>query len=346
MEKDQPSILTSTPTSPIDKDVGPVLDADEMRLAEMGHKQELQRHFTKLSLVGLASTTTISWTGLGLGLTTEIAAGGPGAVIYGFILVFVLQCFLGASLAEFVSSYPTEGAMYHWIAAIAPRRVMGFLSFMTGYFTVFGWIFTTASTNLIYAQTLMALVALYHPGMTIQTWQTFVAYEGLNMITALVVLYGNKLIPSLNRFSLFYLQIGYFTVMVTVAACAPKHQSSEFVFRTWINTTGWENQVICFITGLVNPLYSLGGLDGVSHITEEMPNPSKNAPLAIAITLSIAFVTGITYLITLMFSVQDWTALSNSNTQLPLAELFRQATSNAGGAFALTFPIFIALDHN
>ncbi|RMY26768.1 hypothetical protein D0866_10628, partial [Hortaea werneckii] len=262
---------------------------------------------------------------------------------YGFILVFILQCFLGASLAEFVSSYPTEGAMYHWIAAIAPRRVMGFLSFMTGYFTVFGWIFTTASTNLIYAQTLMALVALYHPGMTIQTWQTFVAYEGLNMIIALVVLYGNKLIPSLNRFSLFYLQIGYFTVMVTVAACAPKHQSSEFVFRTWINTTGWENQVICFITGLVNPLYSLGGLDGVSHITEEMPDPSKNAPLAIAITLSIAFVTGITYLITLMFSVQDWTALSNSNTQLPLAELFRQATSNAGGAFALTFLIFIAL---
>lgn len=72
-----------------------------------GHKQELHRHFSTLSLIGLASTTTISWTGLGLGLITEIGAGGPGAVIYGFILVTVLQCFLGASLAEFVSSYPT-----------------------------------------------------------------------------------------------------------------------------------------------------------------------------------------------------------------------------------------------
>ena len=159
--------------------------------------------------------------------------------------------------------------MYHWIAAIAPRRLMGFLSFMTGYFTVFGWIFTTASTNLIYAQTLMALVALYHPGMTIQTWQTFVAFEGLNILTALVVLFGNKLIPGLNRFSLFYLQIGYFAVMVTVAACAPQHRSSEFVFRTWINTTGWENNVLCFITGLVNPLYALGGLDGVVSLPAE-----------------------------------------------------------------------------
>jgi choline transport protein len=101
--------------------------------------------------------------------------------------------------------------MYHWIAAIAPRKTMGFLSFMTGYFTVFGWIFTTASTNLIYAENLMALVALYHPNMTIQTWQTFVAYEGLNIVTALVVLYGNRIIPALNKFSLFYLQISMFS---------------------------------------------------------------------------------------------------------------------------------------
>ena len=60
--------------------------------------------------------------------------------------------------------------------------------------------------------------------------------------------------------------------MVVVVAKAPAHRDTEFVFRTWINNTGWESNVICFITGLVNPLYSLGGLDGITHITEEMPN--------------------------------------------------------------------------
>jgi choline transport protein len=120
------------------------MDADELRLAQMGmfslgswssessgilnpregHTQELKRHFSTMSLIGLASTTTISWTGLGLGIVTdEIDAGGPGAIIYGFVLVTTLQCFLGASLAEFVSSYPTEGGMYHWIAAVAPKRL-------------------------------------------------------------------------------------------------------------------------------------------------------------------------------------------------------------------------------
>lgn len=61
-----------------------------------------------------------------------------------------------------------------------------------------------------------------------------------------------------------YLQLGWFVIMVTVAACAPKHQDSKFVFRTWMNQTGWDNNVICFITGLVNSLYAVSGLDGVT----------------------------------------------------------------------------------
>ncbi|EFX05186.1 choline transporter [Grosmannia clavigera kw1407] len=322
---------------------GQPMTADEQRLAQMGHQQELKRHFTVMSLIGLASTTTISWTGLGLSIVTEIEAGGPGAIIYGFILVTILQCFLGASLAEFVSSYPTEGGMYHWIAAISPPRPRSFLSFITGWLTVCGWIFTTASTNLIYAETLSALIAIFHPHLNIHVWQTFVIYQGLNLLTAAVVLWGNRAIPALNKFSLFYLQIGWLVVLITVVACAPSYRDSAFVFRTWVNGTGWKNNAICFITGLVNPLYSLGGLDGVTHITEEMPNPSRNAPLAIAITLTIAFVTGLTYLIALMFCVQDYAALGDTNMVLPLSELFYQATSSRGGAFGLTFILFIAL---
>ncbi|KAF5866048.1 hypothetical protein ETB97_001126 [Aspergillus alliaceus] len=298
-----------------------VQNADELRLAQMGHKQELKRHFSVWSLIGLAANCTISWTGLGLGLITSINAGGPGALIYGFILVFILQCFLGTSLAEFVSAYPVEGGMYHWIAAIAPKRYNSLLSFATGCSTCFGWIFTAASTNLVYASNLMALIALYHDDLKLQPWMTFVAYQVLNVLSSAVVMFGN----------LVYLQMAWFTIMVTVAATAPTHNDSKFVFRTWMNNTGWENNVICFITGLVNPLFALGGLDGITHITEEMPNPGRNAPLALACTLIIAFITGLSYLLSLMFSVQDWSSLADSPTGLPLAEIFRQATQSRGG---------------
>ncbi|KAJ5675012.1 uncharacterized protein N7477_004946 [Penicillium maclennaniae] len=326
-----------------DPDLIKVQNEDELRLAQMGHKQELARHFSVWSLIGLAANCTISWTGLGLGLITAINAGGPGALIYGFILVWILQSFVGASLAEFVSAYPTEGGMYHWIAAIAPKRYNSILSFATGWSTVFGWIFTTASTNLIYATTVMALIALYHEDMVVKPWMTFVAYQILNIVTSGIVMFGNRFIPAINKFSLIYLQLAWFITMVTVAAAAPVHNNSKFVFRTWINNTGWDNNVMCFITGLVNPLYSLGGLDGISHITEEMPNPGKNAPLGLAITLSIALVTGLAYLLSLMFSVQNYNSLADTQTGLPLAEIFYQATSTKGGAFGLVFMVWIAL---
>lgn len=146
-------------------------------------------------------------------------------------------------------------------------------------------IFTTASTNLIYAQTLGALIAVYHEDLVLKTWEIFIIYQGLNLLTAAVVMFGNKAIPALNKFSLFYLQIGWLVVLVTVVACAPSHRSTEFVFRTWINNTGWKNSVLCFITGLVNPSYSLGGLDGITHITEEMPNVSRHPTFMISTRL-------------------------------------------------------------
>jgi hypothetical protein len=62
-------------------------------------------------------------------------------------------------------------------------------------------IFTTASTNLIYATNFMALIALYHTDLVIQPWMTFVAYQGFNILTGGVVMFGNRYIPLINKFS-------------------------------------------------------------------------------------------------------------------------------------------------
>ena len=48
-------------------------------------------------------------------------------------------------------------------------------------------------------------------------------------------------------------------------------------------------------------------------------------------------------MISLMFSVQDYSTLASTNTGLPLAEIFRQALQTRGGAFALIFMLWIAL---
>lgn len=85
------------------------VDADAYHLAQLGYKQELQRNFSQWSLISFGVTLTATWAALGGALAGGIYAGGPTGVVYGFILTLVGQCFVGATIAEFASSYPTTG---------------------------------------------------------------------------------------------------------------------------------------------------------------------------------------------------------------------------------------------
>jgi len=47
----------------------------------------------------------------------------------------------------------------------------------------------------------MSLIALYETDLVIQPWMTFVAYQGLNILTSSIVMFGNRFIPLINKFS-------------------------------------------------------------------------------------------------------------------------------------------------
>lgn len=47
----------------------------------------------------------------------------------------------------------------------------------------------------------MALIALYHEDLVIEPWMVFVAYQILNIVTSSIVMFGNRFIPLINKFS-------------------------------------------------------------------------------------------------------------------------------------------------
>jgi choline transport protein len=78
---------------------------DAAALAAMGHKQELQRNFSMLSMLGLAFAILNSWTALSASLSLALPSGGPTSVIWGLVTAGVCNLCLAASLAEFLSAY-------------------------------------------------------------------------------------------------------------------------------------------------------------------------------------------------------------------------------------------------
>lgn len=66
-------------------------DADAAQLAAHGHKQELERSFSLLSMLGLAFAILNSWTALAASLSVALPSGGPTSVLWGLISKFVLN---------------------------------------------------------------------------------------------------------------------------------------------------------------------------------------------------------------------------------------------------------------
>lgn len=64
----------------------------------------------------------------------------------------------------------------------------------------------------------------------------------------------------------------------------------EFVFTNFNNETHWPDGV-AWILDLLQSALSLTGFDVVLHMTEEMPNPRRDAPRALIYAIAVGGVT-------------------------------------------------------
>lgn len=61
----------------------------------MGHKAELNRHFSPLAMLGLAFAILNSWTALSASLSLALPSGGPTSVIWGLITAGICNAWAG-----------------------------------------------------------------------------------------------------------------------------------------------------------------------------------------------------------------------------------------------------------
>lgn len=251
-------------------------DADA--LAAMGHKQELRRNFSMISMLGLAFAILNTWTALAASLNLALPSGGPSAVIWGLITAGCFNLCLAASMAEFLSAFPTAGGQYHWAAIISPRGLSRGISWVTGWINVSGWIALTATGGLLGSQLVMGVISLYNESFEPQRWQQFLIYIGYTLIALLINTFLTRLLPLITQAAFFWSVLGFVVISITVLACAsPNYQSASFVYSEFLNTTGWPNG-LAWLLGLLQGALSLTGFDAVAHMIEEIPEPHLKGP--------------------------------------------------------------------
>ncbi|KIW30667.1 uncharacterized protein PV07_06391 [Cladophialophora immunda] len=316
---------------------------DAAMLAGLGVKQELQRNFSFLSMLGLAFAILNSWTALGASMSLALPSGGPDSVIWGLIVAGICNLCLAASLAEFLSAYPTAGGQYHWVAVISWKRWVPLLSWITGWINTAGWVALTATAGLLGSQLIIGIISLTTPSYEPHRWHQFLIYIGYNVFAFLVNAFITRLLPLVNKAALIWSITGWVVISITVLACAsPNYQSGDFVYRTFINETGWPNG-LAWLLGLLQGGLGLTGFDAVAHCIEEVGDPTVLGPRIMIGCVLIGVVTGFIYLSVLLFvsnNVQD--VISSSAG--PMLQIFYDATSNkAGSVCLLMFPLVCLL---
>jgi choline transport protein len=91
-----------------------------------------------------------------------------------------------------------------------------------------------------------------------------------------------------------------FVITVTVLAKAQPKQSASFVFTDFENMSGWDNNVIAFLTGFINAAYGFSCLDAATHLAEEIPHPERNIPKALLAIPVIGIISSLFYNISMV----------------------------------------------
>ena len=316
---------------------------DIAHLAALGHEQELKRNFSFISMLGLAFAILNSWTALAASLSLALPSGGPSSVIWGLITAGVCNLCLAASLAEFLSAYPTSAGQYHWAAIVSPRKWVPIVSWVTAWINTAGWIALTATGGLLGSQLIVGVISFEDSSYSPQRWHQFLIYVAYTLIAFLVNAFLTSALPVVTKAAFIWSIIGFAVISITLLACAsPNFQSGNFVYARFINDTGWPDG-LAWLLGLLQGGLGLTGFDAVAHMIEEIPAPTIEGPRIMIACVGIGVFTGFVFLSVLLFVLKDVDAVISS-TAGPILQIFYDATGNKAGSICLLiFPLLCLL---
>ncbi|KAF2759192.1 putative GABA permease [Pseudovirgaria hyperparasitica] len=318
---------------------GTIQDGKDM--ARLGKKQQFQRNFRFISILGFTCTLMCTWECL--------VASASLALINGGLAGFVWTCFgttfcytaVIASMADMASMMPTTGGQYHWVSEFAPKSKQKFMSYMAGWTASLGWQAGLASTAFLSATMIQGLVVLNYPTYEAQRWHATLIFIAVLSVCIFFNTIGARHLPLIEGLILMLHIMGFFAVVIPLWVLAPKISAKE-VFTSFSNTGGWSSVGSACMVGQLASVYSFLGPDAAVHMAEEIRDASKIVPRAMITTVLVNGLLGFVMVITFCFCITDLPAALDSRTGFPFIEVFHAATDSKAGATAMV-SIFIAL---
>jgi amino acid permease (GABA permease) len=311
----------------------PGAKTDEEQLHEMGYAQELLRKMSGFSNFAVSFTIISILSGCLTAYLFGMNTGGPAVIIWGWVVVGLIVCLVGLSMAEIASVYPTAGGLYYWSAKLGGKSGAAW-SWFTGWFNLLGQVAVTAGIDFGAALFATAFLNLAF-GFPADPVHTVGVYAVILFLHGLLNTFGVSLVALLNDVSVWWHLIGVAVIVGALAFIPSHHQSASFVFTKFVNNTGIDIPIYVVLIGLLIAQYTFTGYDASAHMTEETKNAATAAPRAIVMSIVVSLVAGWILLLGVTFAIQDYGKELASATGAPPAQIFIDSLGQTGGLILL-----------
>jgi amino acid transporter len=209
------------------------------------------------------------------GLEDQVSTSGPGmTLLYHLVIPFFWCIPVSLVAAELTSAMPVQGGFYRWVRA-AFGDFWGFLA---------GWWNWSASFLLggVYAVLFTDYLRVWFPQIT--GWKHYVISVGLVAVIAYVNVRGIQMVGKFaTALELFIL----LPILILVVLGLLHWHHNPFV--PFIPPNGPPFKV--FGVGLALGIWLYSGYEQLSTVAEEVDNPQRNYPIALAIVVPLSIAT-------------------------------------------------------
>ncbi|WP_371131965.1 amino acid permease [Streptomyces sp. cf386] len=277
----------------------------------MGYPRKLTRRFQAFDNFAISFTIINIISGIFSAIGFGLNAGGPAILVFGWIGVSVMVLFVGASMAEVASAYPTSGALYFSAGKLAKRH-KGAWSWYTGWLNFVGQVGGTAATGYAAATFLQAFIALQWPSYEPTPHRTVLITALIIVLQGLANTYTVQLVAVLNRISVWWLLIGLVVIVSALIVMPEHHQSASFVTH-FVNNTGFTSGLYGGMLGLLVTSWTFTGFDGSFHMSEETVRATVNAPRGITRAIGFSAIAGLLLMLALVYSIRDYDRVASAD---------------------------------
>ncbi|KAI1341303.1 putative choline and nitrogen mustard permease [Xylariaceae sp. FL0016] len=305
--------------------------------ADQSSTDDKQMHFSLWSTIGISYSTMATPLSIGTYMAFSIGVGGSPVFIFGYIVSILFQFLVCLSLAEMARLFPHSTGQVHWTSVLAPPRWSRILSYWVGAFTAAGWFFWTVGTYLFSAQLVLAMAATGHPSFEAQDWQVYLCLVGAAVIAVLLNIHLFRGYSLVLKAMIIVVNVGAILVFVVLLARSYPKRSAPSVFTEFVNETGWDSDGFVFLLGCLPGITAINGFDSATHVTDEIPNPSKQIPRVMIWSSALAALAGIPMVIAFMFCVVNQENLLAPLGGQPVAQLIYDSCASTPLALLLLF---------